>query len=49
MKLNSNDITQTDRELIPANQDIAKVWCRNISNLTPDRPELNIDTPPDRV
>lgn len=44
MKLNSNDITQTNRELIPANQDIAKYGAEILAALTPDRPELNIDT-----
>jgi len=44
MKLNSNDITQTNRELIPANEDIAKYGAEILAALTPDRPELNIDT-----
>jgi len=44
MKLNSSDITQTNRELIPANEDIAKYGAEILAALTPDRPQLNIDT-----
>ena len=43
MKLNSSDITQTNRELIPANDQIAKYGAEILAALTPDRPELNIN------
>lgn len=43
MKLSSDDVTQTDRELIPANDQIAKYGAEILAALTPDRPELNIN------
>lgn len=44
MKLNSNNVLDTNRELIPANDEIAKYGAEILAALTPDRPQLNIDT-----